>query len=141
LVGALAAIFLLYFVIMWPPRGKAILLSLPILQAAVGPYVQVEPGGNWTAYWDTARVTIPEAIKSIKSPLETDGWRMLDSVLDPAGGVALVSAQRGAYSLVVMYDPKNPSPYSSTGPETGALMAASVRRAPARRFPGLIPLP
>jgi hypothetical protein len=141
LVGALAAVFLLYFLIMWPPRGKAILLSLPILQTAVVEHIQVEPRGNWAAYWTTARVTIPKAVKSLKGLLVSDGWTMVDSALDPAGGVAMVSAQRGAYSLVVMYDPKNPSPYWSSGAETGAFMVASVRRAPAPRFPELIPLP
>jgi hypothetical protein len=141
IAGGLAAVFLLYFLIMWPPRGKAILLSLPILQTAAAEHIQVEPRGNWAAYWTTPRVTIPEAVESLKGPLESDGWTMVDSALDPAGGVALVSAQRGAYSLVVMYDPKNPSPYSSTGPDTGAFMAAYIRRAPARRFPELTPLP
>jgi hypothetical protein len=139
--GALAAVFLLYFLIMWPPRGKAILLSLPIIPPAVVEQVQAEFGGNWTAYWTTEQVTIPEAVKSLKVTLESDGWTMVDSALDPAGGVALVSAQREAYSLVVMYDPKNPSPYWSTGDYTGAFMTASVRRAKAPHFPGLTPLP
>ena len=141
LLGALAAVFLLYFLIMWPPRGKAILLSLPILQPAVVEQVQAGFGGNWSAYWTTPRVTIPQAVESLKGSLESDGWTIVDSALDPAGGVALISAQREAYSLVVMYDPENPSPYWSTGDYTGAYMTASVRRARARHFPDLIPLP
>ena len=83
LVGSLAAIFLLYFVIMWPPRGKAILLSLPIMQQAVAQQVQAEAGGNWAAYWTTPRVTIPEALESVKGSLESDGWTIVDSALDP----------------------------------------------------------
>ena len=109
-VGGLAALFLLYFAIMWPPRGKAILLSLPIIPPAVVEQVQAGSGGNWAAYWTTGHVTIPQAVKSLKGTLESDGWTMVDSVLDPAGGVALVSAQRGAYSLVVMYDPRESFP-------------------------------
>ena len=141
LLGALAAVFLLYFLIMWPPRGKAILLGLPIIAPAAVEQVQAGFGGNWSAYWTTPRLTIPQAVESLKGPLESDGWTIADSALDPAGGVALVSAQREAYSLVVMYDPGNPSPYWSKGPETGAFMTASVRKAKARHFPGLIPLP
>lgn len=53
LVGSLAAIFLLYFVIIWLSRGKAILLSLPIIPPAVAEQVQAEAGGNWAAYWTT----------------------------------------------------------------------------------------
>jgi hypothetical protein len=66
---------------------------------------------------------------------EADGWTIVDSALDPAGGLALISAQREAYSLVVMYDPGNPSPYWSKGTYTGAYMKASVRRARAPQFP------
>jgi hypothetical protein len=35
LVGSLAAAFLLYFVLMWPPQGKAILLNLPGVEVDV----------------------------------------------------------------------------------------------------------
>jgi len=140
LVGSLAAVFLLYFVIMWPPRGKAILVSLPIIQTAVAEQVQAEFGGNWAAYWTTPRVTIPEALKSVKRSLESDGWTIVDSALDPAGGISLISAQRGEYSLVVIYDPENPSPYWSTGAYTGAYMKANVRRAQARQFTEFAPL-
>jgi hypothetical protein len=141
LIGSLAAIFLLFFLIMWPPRGKAILLSLPIIPPAVAEQVQAEAGGNWAAYWTTPRVTIPTALESVKRSLEADGWTIMDSALDPAGGISLISAQRGAYSLVVMYDPGNPSPYWSTGAYTGAYMKASVRRARAPQFPEFYPLP
>jgi hypothetical protein len=140
-VGSLAAIFLLYFLIMWPPRGKAILLSLPIIPPAVAEQVQAEAGGNRAAYWTTPRVTIPAALESVKGSLEADGWTIVDSALDPAGGIALISAQREAYSLVVMYDPGNPSPYWSKGAYTGAYMAAYVRRARARQFPEFEPFP
>jgi hypothetical protein len=141
LVGALAAIFLLYFLIMWPPRGKAILLGLLILPPAAAEQVQAEAGGNWAAYWTTPRVTISTALKSLKGSLEADGWKIVDSALDPAGGISLVSAQRGAYSLMVIYDPGNPSPYWSTAAYTGAYMKASVRRARAPHFPEFAPFP
>jgi hypothetical protein len=139
-VGSLAAIFLLYFLFMWPPRGKAILLSLPIMDQAVE-HVQAEGGGNWLAYWTTPRVTIPEALQRVKGSLESGGWTIVDTAFDPAGDVSLVSAQRGAYSLLVMYDPGNPSPYWSTGDYTGAYMTAQVRRAQAIHFPEFGPKP
>jgi hypothetical protein len=132
LVGALAAAFLLFFVILWPPRGKAILLNLPIMQPAAAPQqVQAEAGGIWAGYWTTPRVTIPQALESVKGPLEANGWTIVDSSLHGLG-IPLVSAQRGAYSLEVIYEPEAPRPYWSTG----AYMAAYVRRAKARRFPG-----
>jgi len=140
-LGALAAIFLLFFLIMWPPRGKAILLSLPIIRPAAAEQVQAEAGGSWAAYWTTPRVSIPTALNSVKGSLEADSWTIVDSALDPAGGISLISAQRGAYSLVVMYDPDNPSPYWSTGAYTGAYMKAFVRRAQAPLFPNFTPFP
>ena len=138
--GSLAAIFLLYFLIMWPPHGKAILLNLPIMDQAVE-HVQAEASGIWAAYWTTPRVTIPEALESVKRSLESGSWTIVDTAFDPAGGVSLVSAQRGAYSLMVMYDPGNPSPYWSTGDYTGAYMTAQVRRAQAMHFPVFGPKP
>ena len=128
-IGSLAAVFLLYFVILWPPQGKAILLSLPIIEQADAPLVQAEAGGIWAAYWTTPRVTIPEALESVKRSVESDGWTIVDSSLW-GQGIPLISAQRGAYSLEVIYEPDPPSPYWSTG----AHMAAYVRRAQARLF-------
>jgi hypothetical protein len=129
LVGSLAVIFLLYFVLLWPPQGRAVLLSLPIMEQAVEPRVQAEAGGVWAAYWATPRVTIPEALESVRGPLESDGWTIVDSSLWDRGS-PLISAQRGAYSLEVVYVPDAPATYWSTG----AYMAAYVRRAPARLF-------
>jgi hypothetical protein len=131
-VGSLAAVFLLYFVILWPPQGKAILISLPIMKQGDTPYVQAEAGGIWAAYWTTPRVTVPEALESAKFLLESDGWTIVDTALYPRG-IPLVSAQRGAYSLEVIYDPEASTPYFD--PATGAYIAAYVRRAQARQFP------
>jgi len=125
-IVSLAAVFLLYFVMMWPPQGKAILLSLPIVDQANAPLVQVEAGGIWAAYWTIPRVTIPEALESVKRSLESDDWTIVDTAIYPH----LISAQRGAYSLEVIYEPEAPRPYWSTG----AYMAAYVRRAKARQF-------
>jgi hypothetical protein len=131
LVGSLAAVFLLYFVILWPPQGKAILLNLPIIRQAAAPQVQAEAGGIWAAYWTAAEMTIPEALESVRGPLESDGWTIVDTSLYGLG-IPLISAQRGAYSLEVIYEPRAPRPYWSTG----AYLAAYVRRARARQFPG-----
>ena len=125
-IVSLAAVFLLYFIILWPPQGRAILLSLPILEQGNPPSVQAEAGGIWAAYWTTPRVTIPEALESVKRSLESDGWTIVDTAIYPH----LISAQRGAYSLEVIYEPEAPRPYWSTG----AYMAAYVRRAKARQF-------
>lgn len=133
LVGSLAAIFLLYFVILWPPQGKAILLNLPIMKQAVAPQVQLGAGGVWATCWTTPRVTVPEALESINNLLESDGWTIVDTALSPQG--ILLSAQRGAYSLEVIYNPEASSHYCSTGADTGAYYAAYVRRAQARQFP------
>lgn len=129
LAGSLAASFLLYFVLLWPPHGRAVLLSLPIIEPAVEPRVHTEAGGVWAAYWSTPRVTIPEALESVKRQLESDGWTIMDSSLRGQGS-PLISARRGAYSLGVDYVPDAPATYWSTG----AYMAAYVRRAPARLF-------
>jgi hypothetical protein len=48
--GSLAGIFLLYFLILWPAQGKAILLELPIVEQADAPQVRIEGGGNWAGY-------------------------------------------------------------------------------------------
>ena len=127
LAGSLAVIFFLYFLFLWPLRGKAILLSLPIVKQAVAPRAQAEAGGVWAAYWATPRVTIQEALESVQDPLESDGWTVMDSSLQ-GNGMPLISAQRGAYSLELVYVPDAPATYWSTG----AYMAAHVRRAPAR---------
>ena len=132
-VGSLAAVFLLYSVILWPPQGKAILISLPIMKQAVAPQVQLGAGGIWAACWTTPRVTVPEALESAKNLLESDGWTIVDTALSPQG--ILLSAQRGAYSLEVIYNPEASSHYCSTGADTGAYIAAYVRRAQARQFP------
>jgi hypothetical protein len=127
LAGSLAVILFLYFLFLWPLRGKAILLSLPIVKQAVAPRAQAEAGGVWAAYWATPRVTIQEALESVQDPLESDGWTVMDSSLQ-GNGMPLISAQRGAYSLELVYVPDAPATYWSTG----AYMAAHVRRAPAR---------
>jgi len=79
-----------------------------------------------------------EALESVKGPLEADGWTIVDSALYPRG-IPLVSAQRGAYSFDVIYDPETTSPYMSTAAYTDAYMAAYVRRAKARQFPDFKP--
>jgi hypothetical protein len=130
LVGSLAVIFLLYFVFLWPPQGRAILLSLPtVKQQVVAPRIRAEAGGVWAAYWATPQVTLPKALESVQAPLESDGWTVVDSSLWGRGS-SLISAQRGAYSLEVVYVPDAPATYWPTG----AYMAAYVRRAPARLF-------
>jgi hypothetical protein len=134
LVGSLAAIFLLYFVILWPPQGKAILINLPIMKQAGAPQVQLGGRGVWATCWSTPRVTVREALESTKNLLESDGWTIVDTALSPQG--ILLSAQRGAYSLEVIYNPEASSHYCSTGANTGAYLAAYVRRAQARKFPG-----
>jgi hypothetical protein len=73
--------------------------------------------------------------------LEANGWKIVDSALDLAGGISLVSTQCEAHSLIVIYDPHNPSPFWSTGAYTGAYMKASVRRARAPQFPEFEPFP
>ncbi len=131
-VGALAAAFLLYFVILWPPQGKTILIRLPIMKQAVAPPVQLGAGGVWAACWNTPQVTVAEALDSAENLLESDGWTMVDTASSPQG--LLISAQREAYSLEVLYDPEATSHYCSTGGDTGAYLAAYVRRAQARQF-------
>jgi hypothetical protein len=126
-IVSLAAIFLLYFVILWPLQGRAILLSLPILEQGDSPQAQAEAGGIWAAYWTTPRVTIPEALESIKNLLEADGWTIVDTAIYPH----LISAQRGAYSLEVIYEPEPPPDLFES---KGVYMAAYVRRAKARTF-------
>ena len=107
------------------------MLSLPIMQQAVAPQVHAEAGGIWAAYWTAPRVTIPEALESVKGLLESDGWMIVDSSIY-GFGIPIVSAQRGAYSLEVIYEPEAPRPDWSTG----AYMAAYVCRAKARQFTG-----
>jgi hypothetical protein len=126
-VGSLAAAFLLYFVLTWPPQGKAILLNLPIMEQAVEPRVWALAGGNWAADWTAPRVTIPEALEKVKRSLESDAWTIVDSSLR-GDGTPLISAQRGAYSLVVTYDPD----LRDADWSADALWAAYVRRGPAR---------
>jgi hypothetical protein len=63
-IGSLAAVFLLYFVILWPPQGRAILLSLPIIPPADAPEIHADTGGIWAAYWTTTRVTHAETLES-----------------------------------------------------------------------------
>jgi hypothetical protein len=133
LVGFLAAVLLLYFLILWPPQGKAILISLPIMKQAVAPQVQLGAGGVWAVCWTTPRVTVPEALESAKNLLESDGWTIVDTALY-TGGISLISAQRGAYTLEVIYDPGASSHSCSTSADTGAYIAAYVRRAQARQF-------
>jgi hypothetical protein len=126
LVGSLAAAFLLYFVFTWPPRGKAILLDLPVVEQAAEPRVWALAGGNWAADWAAPWVTLPEALETVKRSLESDGWTIVDSSLS-GDGTPLISAQRGAYSLVVIYSYPH-----SVGGEPEADMAVYVRRAPAQ---------
>jgi hypothetical protein len=132
-VGSLAVLFLLYYLILWPPQGKAILISLPIMKGAVAPQVQIGAGGIWAACWTTPQVTVTEALENAKNLLESDGWTIVDTALSPQG--VLLSAQRGAYSLEVLYNPEASSHYCSTGAATGAYFAAYVRRAQASQFP------
>jgi len=127
-IASLAAIFLLYFVILWPPQGKAILLGLPILEQGDPPQVTTDAGGIWAASWSAPQVTIPEALESVKSLLEADGWTIVDTMFFGPGTV-LVSAQRGAYSLEVIYEPEPPGAY---WPD--AYLAAYVRKGQARQF-------
>lgn len=129
-IGALAVVFLFYFLLMWPPRGRAILLSLPIMSGAGAPQARMEAGGVWAAYWTPARVTLQEELESVTPALEADGWTIVDSSLE-GFGMPIVSAQRGAYSLEVIYDPDPPGRPTSMG----AYMAVYVRRARARTFP------
>ena len=68
--------------------------------------------------------------------LEADGWMIVDTALCPRS-IPLISAQRGTYSLEVIYDPEAQVPYGSTG----AYMATYVRRARARQFPNFDPPP
>jgi hypothetical protein len=130
-VGSLAAAFLLDFVLRWPPQGKAILLNLPIVEQAVEPQLRAVGGGNWAAEWTTLPVTIPEALDTVKRSLEADGWTIVDSSLR-GNGIPLISAQRGAYSLVVTYEPDQ----RSYGGEIATYMAVYVRRAPAQLISG-----
>lgn len=81
LVGSLAAVFLLYVAILWPPQAKAILISLPIMKHAISPQVQIAGGGGWSACWFTPQVTVPEALESATNLLERDGWMIVDSAL------------------------------------------------------------
>jgi len=76
----------------------------------------------------------------VEGSLESDGWTIVDSGRDPAGGIILISAQRGAYSLVVLYDPNNPSPYPGKGKYSDAYMTAKVRRGREQRLSGLVPI-
>jgi hypothetical protein len=73
-------------------------------------------------------VTIAEALERIKQLLESDGWTIVDTTFIGPGTV-LISAQRGAYSLEVIYEPEPPGSYW-----LDAYMAAYVRRAKARQF-------
>lgn len=129
-IVSLATAFLLYFVIIWPPQGRAILLSLPIVDQVNAPQVQADAGGIWAASWSAPRVSIPEALESVKSLLESEGWTIIDMTFFGPGTV-LISAQRGPYSLEVIYEPEPPSDLFGS---KGAYMAAYVRRAEARTF-------
>lgn len=139
--GSLAGIFLLYFVILWPPQGRSILLDLPIFKEADAPQVQIEDGGNWAGYWSMPREALSEVLMRVEGSLESDGWTIVDSGRDPAAGIILISAQRGAYSLVVVYDPYNISPYPGKGRYSDAYMTVKVRRGPEQRLSGLVPIP
>ncbi len=127
-IVSLAAVFLLYFVILWPPQGRAILLSLPILEQGDPPPVQADAGGIWAASWSAPQMTIAEALENVTQLLESDGWTIVDTTFFGPGTV-LISAQRGAYSLEVIYEPEPPGSY---WPD--AYMAAYVRRGQARQF-------
>lgn len=72
-------------------------------------------------------MTIPEALETVKRSLEPDGWTIVDSSLR-GNGIPLISAQRGAYSLVVTYNPDQ----RSFGGEAATYMAVYVRKAPAQ---------
>jgi hypothetical protein len=132
-VGSLTAVFLLYFVILWPPQGKAILISLSIMKQTVAPQVQLGAGGIWAACWTTPSVTVTEALESAKNLLESDNWMIVDTAFSSQG--SLLSAQRGAYSLEVIYNPEASYHYCSTGANTGAYIAVYIRRAQPRQIP------
>ena len=135
LVGSLAAVFLLYVAVLWPPQAKAVLYSLPIMKHAISPHDRLAAGGGWSACWFTPQVTVPEALESATNLLERDGWTIVDSALYSENDY-LISAQRGAYSLLVIYDPDASDRYCSTSDETtSAYMQAIVRRAQARQIP------
>jgi hypothetical protein len=140
LAGLLAGIFLLYFLILWPPQGKSILLDLPILNQDVAPQVRIEGGGNWAGYWSLPREAFSEVLMRVEGSLESAGWTIVDSGRDPTADIILISAQRGAYSLVVLYDPNNPSPYPGNGIYSDAYMTVKVRRGSEQRLSGLAPI-
>jgi len=133
-VISLAAVFLLYFVILWPPQGKAILMHLPIVNQVVPSQVQLGSGGVWAACWATPRVTVTEALDNAQYLLKSDGWTVVDTSSSPQG--MLISAQRGAYSLEVLYDPEASTHYCSTSADSGSYTAAYIRRGQAKQFTG-----
>jgi hypothetical protein len=135
LVGSIAVVFLLYIVILWPPQGKTILINLPIVKQATAPQVRLEARGFWSACWAPERVSVPEVLENTKNLLETDDWTIVDTALNNPDFPLMISAQRGAYSLEVLYDTDPSTHYCSTGTESGAFMAAYVRRGQARHFP------
>lgn len=129
LLASLAVIMVLFFLILWPPRGRTILLTLPILPPTESPQVTADAGGIWAAYWTAPQMTKTDALTLVKGPLEADGWTMVDTSVYGLG-FPLVSAWRGAYSLEILYVTDAPRDYWSTG----AYMAAYLRRGPARLF-------
>lgn len=134
-VGSIAVVFLLYIVILWPPQGKTILINLPIMEQVTAPQVRLEARGFWSACWAPARVSVPEVLESAKNLLEPDGWTIVNTALNNPDFPLMISYQRGAYSLAVLYDPDPTNHYCETGTESGAFMAAYVRRGQARHFP------
>ncbi len=137
-VGSIAVVFLLYIAILWPPQGKTILINLPIVKQVAAPQVRLEARGFWSACWAPARVSVPEVLESAKTLLEPDGWTIVYTALNNPDFPLMISAQRGAYSLEVLYDPDPTNHYCETGTESGAFMAAYVRRGQARHLPWFV---
>ena len=134
-VGSIAVVFLLYIVILWPPQGKAILINLPIVKQATSPQVRLEARGYWSACWAPERVGVSKVLGNAKNLLEPDGWTIVDTAFNNPDFPLMISAQRGAYSLEVLYDDDPSTHYCETSTEPGAFMAAYVRRGQARHFP------
>ncbi len=134
-VGSIAVVFLLYIVILWPPQGKTILINLPIVKQATAPQVRLEARGYWSACWAPERVSVPKVLENTKNLLEPDGWTIVDTALNNPDFPVMISAQRGAYSLEILYDTDPATHYCETNTETGAFMAIYVHRGQARHFP------
>lgn len=127
MLGVVGALMLTYFLAAWPLEGRTMLLDLSMAKQANVHDARPEAGGIWSAYWGTSRVPSRAAVENIETQLAADGWSFVSANSDTS---PIVSAQRGDYSLEVLYDPDANHRYWPTG----ATMSAYVRRGPARRF-------